>query len=83
MEVHWNMKNKYVPIAKQSKRKQKEHHAAQRKDWGNVNPLTRKSPNLKAYNRKKSERHYEHECHSDFFISRVPKLSKSLSQLFY
>ena len=62
------MKKKYVPVAKQTKRKQKEHHAAQRRGWGEVNPVTRKSPNMKVYNRKKSERHYEYECCSDFLF---------------
>ena len=64
------MKQKYVPLDKQSKRKKKEYHAAQRKDWGNLNPVTRKAPNLKVYNRKKSERRYEYEPRSDFFIFR-------------
>jgi len=50
------MKQKYVPIEKQSKRKQKEFYSTQRRDWGNVNPVTRKTPNIKAYDRKKSKR---------------------------
>ena len=54
------MKNKYVPLDKQSKRKRKEYYAAQRRDWGDVNPITRMTPNLKAYNRKKSGQRYEH-----------------------
>ncbi|MCL2421026.1 MAG: hypothetical protein FWD03_04145 [Defluviitaleaceae bacterium] len=61
------MKPKYVPLAKQSKRKQKEYHAANRKDWGDINPITRKTPNLKAYNRKKSEHRHEYEPLFGFF----------------
>ena len=52
------MKQKFVPLAKRSKREQKGHHAAQRRDWGNLNPATRKTPNLKAYNRKKSKQQW-------------------------
>ena len=52
------MKQKFVPLGKQSKRKQKEYHAAQRRDWGSLNPATRKTPNLKAYDRKKSKQRW-------------------------
>ena len=63
------MKQKYVPLDKQSKRKQKEYHAVQRRDWGNLNPTTRKIDNAKTYNRKKSkQRWFEHEPCLDFFI---------------
>jgi hypothetical protein len=56
------MKQQFVPLEKLSKRKQKERHAAQRKDWGSLNPVTRKVENGKAYNRKKSKRGWcEHE----------------------
>jgi len=46
------MKQKHIPISKMSKRKRREYYAARRGDWGGVNPVTRKTPNLKAYNRK-------------------------------
>jgi len=49
------MKPKFVPLEKQSKRKQKEKHAEQRKTWGSFSPITRKTENGKAYNRKKSK----------------------------
>ena len=48
------MKQKYVPLEKRSKKQQKEFYSAQRKDWGNLNPVTRKAPNKKAYDRKKA-----------------------------
>jgi len=66
----FHMKQKFIPLEKQSKRKQKERHAAQRRDWGNINPVTRKVENAKAYNRKKSKRwwcEYE-QPRLDFFI---------------
>lgn len=45
--------DKFVPIGKQSKKKQKEFNAKQRKTWGDFSPITRTVPNGKAYNRKK------------------------------
>ena len=58
---------KYVPLEKQSKQKQKEFNASQRRDWGGLNPVTRKVPNSKLYNRKKSERWQEYEPTFGFF----------------
>jgi len=63
------MKQKYVPLDKLSKRKRKEYYASFRKDWNGINPVTRSTPNLKAYKRKKSgQRYEEHEPLSGFFI---------------
>ena len=45
--------DKFVPIDKQSKKKQKEFNAKQRKTWGEFSPVTRTVPNEKVYNRKK------------------------------
>ena len=45
--------DKFVPIGKQSKKKQKAYNAGQRKTWGEFNPVTRTVPSGKAYNRKK------------------------------
>ena len=46
----------YVPLEKRSKKEQKAYYAAQRGSWGDVNPVTRRSENPKAYNRQKSRR---------------------------
>jgi len=62
------MKQKYVPLEKRSKREQREHHAARRGSWGEVNPVTRKAPDPKVYNRKKSGRWLEHEPVSGFYF---------------
>jgi len=68
------MKQKYIPLEKQSKRNQKERHATQRRDWGGLNPITRKVENGKAYNRKKSKQRWcEHEPCLDFFANRLVK----------
>jgi len=63
------MKQKFIPLEKQSKRKQKESHSQQRRDWGTLNPATKKAENGKAYNRKKiQQRRYEYEPRMlDFF----------------
>jgi len=48
-------KRPFIPLAKQSKQKQKEYHASKRGSWGTLNPVTRKPPNPKIYNRAKSK----------------------------
>ena len=61
------MKQKYIPLDKRTKREQKEYHAVQRRDWGNISPVTKKVENGKAYNRKKSKRRWgEYEPGLDF-----------------
>jgi len=49
-------KQPFIPLNKQSKHKQNEYHASKRGTWGNLNPATRKPPNPKAYNRRKTGR---------------------------
>lgn len=44
----------FVPLEKQSKKQQRAYHLARRGSWGEVNPVTRKPPNPKAYRRKQS-----------------------------
>lgn len=46
---------RFVELEKQSKRQQKEHHAAQRGSWNGVNPVSRIIPNKKAYDRKRTK----------------------------
>ena len=52
---------KFVPLSKQSKQKQRAYHKAKRRNWGEINPVTRKPQNPRAYNRKKSKQRYEYE----------------------
>ena len=47
---------KFIPFEKLSKKKRREEHAARRKSWGGVNPVTRKPENPKAYKRKKARK---------------------------
>ena len=45
---------KFISFEKLSKKKQRELNNAKRGTWGALNPVTRKSENPKAYNRKKA-----------------------------
>lgn len=65
------MKQQFIPLEKQSKRSQQEYYAAKRGSWGGINPVTRKPPNPKAYNRKKSGRQFVSEPLPDFIFSYV------------
>ena len=46
---------KFIPYEKLSKKEKKALDALRRGSWGDVNPVTRKSPNPKAYNRRKAQ----------------------------
>ena len=50
------MMEKFVPYEKLSRKKQKEWNARQRRSWGDVNPVTRKSTNPAAYDRNAEKR---------------------------
>lgn len=81
--------DKFVPIGKQSKKKQKEFNAKQRKTWGDFSPVTRTVPNGKAYNRKKLK-DSDRRSSSDFrnegaavLLFSAGKQLKTLEDLFY
>lgn len=60
---------KFIPYEKRSKKEQKRLNSAKRSTWGNLNPVTRKPVNSRAYNRKKalrSERDYTNSSLSAF-----------------
>jgi len=61
------MKQRYVPLGKRSKREREAYNKARRGNWGGLDPVTRKPPNPKAYNRKKSGKRYENEPTPGFF----------------
>ena len=57
---------KMIPLAKQSKKKQKQYHARQRGSWNGVSPVSRTEPDRKKYDRnrekqaaRRAERHSE------------------------
>jgi len=45
---------KFVPFEKLSKKQQRQLNNQKRKTWGELNPVTRRPDNPKAYNRKKT-----------------------------
>ena len=52
-EKEYTMKQKMIPLEKQSKKKQREFYKLLRGDWNGVNPVTRATQESKAYNRAK------------------------------
>lgn len=46
---------KFVPYEKLSKKEKKKRDLAQRNTWGELNPVTRKPENSRAYNRRKAQ----------------------------
>ena len=46
---------KFIPYEKLSKKEKRKMDLAKRRTWGDLNPVTRKPENSKAYNRKKSQ----------------------------
>lgn len=57
-----------VPIGKMSKKKRKELYAARRGSWGDINPVTRRSENPKAYNRRKTRNWSDDTSGTVFFL---------------
>ena len=45
---------KFIPYEKLSKKEKRKMDLAKRQTWGELNPVTRKPANSKAYNRNKS-----------------------------
>lgn len=48
--------DRYVPFEKLSKKKKRELNARRRGTWGEINPVTRRPKNPKAYDRKKARK---------------------------
>ena len=46
---------KFIPYEKLSKKEKRKMDLAKRQTWGELNPVTRKPENSKAYNRKKAQ----------------------------
>ncbi len=62
----------FIPIGKMSKKKRKELYAARRGSWGDINPVTRKSENPKAYNRRKTRKWSDDTSGTVFFVAVFP-----------
>ena len=46
---------KFIPYEKLSKKEKRKLDLAKRQTWGELNPVTRKPTNSKAYNRRKAQ----------------------------
>ncbi len=46
---------KMIPLAKQSKKKQKQYHAQKRKTWDGISPVTRVVADKKKYDRNREK----------------------------
>jgi hypothetical protein len=46
---------KFIPYEKLSKKEKRKADLARRQTWGELNPVTRKPENSKAYNRKRTQ----------------------------
>ena len=71
---------KFIPYEKLSKKEKRKLNQARRQTWGELNPVTRKPENSKAYNRNKAQnwkRDY-HENNSGFFIMLFLQEAKAL-----
>ncbi|WP_040196720.1 hypothetical protein [Candidatus Soleaferrea massiliensis] len=62
---------KFIPYEKLSKKKKREFDSMKRRDWGTLNPVTRKSPNPKAYDRRKARQQKEESFDAGPFILLV------------
>lgn len=63
---------KFIPLEKMSKKKQREFYKAQRRGWGGISPVTRREKDPKAYNRAKEKRDCQRSGHADFLFCCVP-----------
>ena len=62
---------KFVPFEKLSKKEQKRLSALKRRGWNGFNPVTRKSENPKAYNRKRHRTDFDFDSVPFFFFIRL------------
>ena len=49
---------KFVPYEKLSKKEKRRLDRAKRQTWGDLNPVTRKPVNSRAYNRKRAQKQW-------------------------
>ena len=56
------MMEKFIPYEKLSKKEKRKLDLAKRQTWGDLNPVTRKPENSKAYSRNKA-RNWKREYH--------------------
>ena len=65
---------KFIPYEKLSKKEKRKLDNARRQTWGVLNPTTRKSDNIKVYNRKRTQDRNKELLDPVSFLSSVTKL---------
>ena len=75
---------KFIPYEKLSKKEKRKMDLAKRQTWGELNPITRKPENSKAYNRNKA-RNWQRDCErtssgSYFYFSKNSLRKFSISR---
>lgn len=58
---------KFVPYEKMSKKQKEALNKSRRKDWGNINPATKRVSAKTIYNRKKARKDFDNSCGNYFF----------------
>ncbi len=72
---------KFTPYDKLSKKKQREINRQKRNTWNGLNPVTRKSKNEKAYNRKKVLK-WSDDSFQDLFLLPIYATNETTLYLF-
>lgn len=50
------MQKKHIELKKMTKKAQREHHARQRGNWGDISPITKVIPSRKVYKRARDKK---------------------------
>ena len=59
---------KFIPYEKLSKKERRKIDLARRQTWGELNPVTRKPENSRAYNRSKARSMDRYQCDPCSFL---------------
>jgi hypothetical protein len=71
--------DKFIPYEKLSKKKKREIDQKRRTTWGSLNPVIRRPPNPKAYNRRKARRSIDYDPQSGPFLFGQQKSPAAIS----
>lgn len=71
---------KFIPYEKLSKKEKRRRDAMMRGTWGALNPVTRKSKNPKAYDRRKARKWIDDPLSVPFFVSGEISLASGITQ---
>ena len=68
---------KFIPYHKLSKKKRRELDRLRRGSWGALSPVTRRSENPKAYNRRKARKQEDESRSVPFLFLSIPPARKT------